>query len=419
MTTADEPAEPAGPPPGRPSASDRDDDGCRPETAGHTAAPGPGPVTDGSPPRVRPPASVPVALDLAAQYAWRSLLVLAAAAAVVLALYQLYLVVLPVVVATILATICVPPARRLERAGFSPLLAAMTVVLGGLAVLGGFMAWMAPAFFDQARDLGPTISEGVDRLLDWVEEGPVGWDREQVEDTLGTFFTDGAAARAGRLIGTVGELLAALALTLVLLFFFVKDGPLLTAWITRRLAGRHNPTLAAAASRGWTALGGFVRGTALVALIDAIGIGIGLAVIGVPLVLPLAFLVFLGGFIPVIGAFLTGLLAVLVALAWGGLTPALATLAVVVAVQQVESNLLQPIVMRRAVALHPVVTLSALTTGAVLAGIIGAFLAVPVAAVAAAVGNELRLRREAAEAGLPLSSSPLGGPKPASPARNP
>jgi predicted PurR-regulated permease PerM len=160
--------------------------------------------------------------------------------------------------------------------------------------------------------------------------------------------------------------------------------------------------------RAWTALAGFIRGTAAVALIDAIGIGIGLAIVGVPLVLPIAVLVFLGGFIPVIGAFVTGLLAVLVALAAGGLQQALIVLAIVVAVQQIESNVLQPVIMRRAVSLHPVVILAALTAGAALTGVVGAFLAVPIAAVASAVGNELRLRHEATERGVSTDEDPVG-----------
>jgi putative heme transporter len=158
--------------------------------------------------------------------------------------------------------------------------------------------------------------------------------------------------------------------------------------------------------RAWVALSGFVRGTATIALIDAVAIGIGLAIVGVPLVLPLAVLVFLGAFIPVIGAFFSGLIAVLVALASGGFVTALIVLAIVFGVQQVEGNVLQPTIMRRAVALHPVVVLAALTAGGVLAGIIGAFLAVPVAAVLSAVGNELRLRHEADVRDDPAEDSP-------------
>jgi putative heme transporter len=366
----------------------------------------PNPVPPPGPPASGPPAW----LDTGAQYAWRWLVILAAVAAALVVVLQLYLVVLPVIVALILATICVPPARWLERRGLNRLGATSVVVIGGVLGLAAVIAAITPAFVRQTRELGPTIGEGIDALLDWVENGPIGWERAEVEETVGGLFADGFATRAPALITTIGELLAALALTVVLLFFFVKDSDSLTGWLVARIPTTQRQTVAAMASRGWTALSGFVRGTAVVALIDAVGIGIGLAVIGVPLVLPLMLLVFLGGFIPVVGATVTGLLAVLVALAWGGLGPALAVLGVVIVVQQLESNVLQPVIMRRAVSLHPVVILSALTAGAVLAGIIGAFLAVPITAVLAAVSNELRLRREAEVAGMALTDEPIGGP---------
>jgi putative heme transporter len=210
---------------------------------------------------------------------------------------------------------------------------------------------------------------------------------------------------------------AALVLAVILLFFFVKDGAQLVDWMIARTPDQHRETARAVGRRAWTALTGFVRGTAAIALIDAVGIGIGLAIVGVPLVLPIAVLVFLGGFIPVIGAFITGMIAVLVALATAepdaAFQTALIVLAIVVGVQQFESNVLQPVIMRRAVSLHPVVVLTVLTAGAALIGILGAFLAVPIAAVAAAVGNELRLRNEAeADASGPSDDLPGDAPPP-------
>ncbi|MEX0836218.1 MAG: AI-2E family transporter, partial [Nitriliruptor sp.] len=201
---------------------------------------------------------------------------------------------------------------------------------------------------------------------------------------------------------------------IVLLFFFVKDGESIVDWFIARTPDDHRNVVRAVGHRAWSALAGFVRGTATIALIDAIAIGIGLAIVGVPLVLPLALLVFLGAFIPVIGAFISGLVAVLVALASGGFVTALIVLAIVFGVQQVEGNVLQPTIMRRAVALHPVIVLTALTAGGVLAGIVGAFLAVPVAAVLSAVGNELRLRHEADDGEIEE-----GGPEPLGPASEP
>jgi putative heme transporter len=359
---------------------------------------------------------VPAWLDTAVQYTWRVLVMILGIAGVIYVLTRLYLVSLPVILALILATLCVPPARRLERLGVPRLAAAFLVVIGGIGSLIGVGALMTPTFIEQGRELQPSVAEGVDSVLMWLEEGPIGYDRTEVEQlfnqALQTLEEQAGtiASQVGSIAFAIGQGLAALSLAIVLLFFFVKDGEQIVAWFIKLMPDHHEDTVRAAGARGWVALSGFVRGTALVALIDALGIGIGLFLLDVPAYLPLAVLIFFGGFIPVIGATVTGLLAVLVALASGGFTTALAVGGIVLVVQQVESNVLQPTIMRRAVALHPVVILGVLTAGAVLVGVVGAFLAVPLAAVAAAVGNELRLRHELAKRGGVADSSPIGGP---------
>jgi predicted PurR-regulated permease PerM len=371
------------------------------------------------------PWSVPTWLDHATQWAWRLLVLLVAVAGVVTITVRLSLVTLPIIIALIISTLAVPPARRLERRGLPRIVAAGIVVIGGISAFVGFVVAIAPAFVRQGRALVPTVLEAADTVFVWLEEGPLGYPREELTAAFGDLLgglqgpegadglgalTTGVATQVGTIAMGIGRGLTALLLSLVLLFFFVKDGEQLVGWFIRRTPAPHRDLVRALGKRGWLALAGYVRGTAAVAAIDAIGIGIGLAILRVPLVLPLAVLVFIGGFIPVIGAFLTGLLAVLVALAAGGPTTALIVLAIVVAVQQVESNLLQPTIMRRAVRLHPVVVLSVLAAGTLLVGIAGAFLAVPIAAVLAAVGNEFRLRQEAARLGRTIGPDPLGGP---------
>ena len=359
---------------------------------------------------------VPAWLDTSVQYTWRGLVMALGVAVVIFALTQLYLVSLPIILALILATLCVPPARRLERIGLPRLAAAFVVVIGGIGSLIGVGALLTPTFIEQGRELQPSVAEGVDSVLIWLEEGPIGYDRTEVEQLFNQALESlegqagTIASQVGSIAVAIGQGIAALSLAIVLLFFFVKDGEQIVAWFIKLMPDHARDTVRAAGARGWVALSGFVRGTALVALIDALGIGIGLFFLGVPAYLPLAVLIFFGGFIPVIGATVTGLLAVLVALASGGFTTALAVGGLVLVVQQVESNVLQPTIMRRAVALHPVVILGVLTAGAVLIGIAGAFLAVPLAAVAAAVGNELRLRNELAKRGGVVGSSPIGGP---------
>ena len=359
---------------------------------------------------------VPVWLDTSVQYTWRGIVLLVGAAFAIYAMTRLYLVTLPVIIALILSTLCVPPARKLERRGLPRLAAAILVVVGGVGTFFGILAALTPAFVAQIQQLGPTVIEGFDQLLLWLEEGPIGYDREQLDELLATAMTslEGAAGTIATQIGTLALALAegvtALVLALVLLFFFVKDGEQLVSWFQRLVPETHRDDVRAAGQRGWVALSGFVRGTSAVALIDAVGIGIGLLILDVTLVLPLSVLVFFGGFVPVIGASVTGLLAVLVALADQGIGTALIVAGVVLAVQQIESNLLQPTIMRRAVSLHPVVILGVLTAGAVLIGIIGAFLAVPITAVIAAVGNEMRLRTRIRRAGHTPGPTPVGGP---------
>ncbi|HSK24969.1 MAG TPA: AI-2E family transporter [Egicoccus sp.] len=357
---------------------------------------------DGTAVAVREPvgARVPSWLHTGASWGWRLLVMLVGAGAILWVMARLSLVTLPIIIALILCTLCVPPARALERRGLPRAPAALIVVGGGLLAIGGLVALLTPAFVDQVQELQPTVLDAVDTLFGFLENN-FGWNRDEVFSYVQQ-LTDRAQESGGQVAGQVltgaaaiVQGLAALLLAIVLLFFFVKDGEQIVAWFQARSPADHRDTISAVGRRAWAALAGFVRGTATVALIDAIGIAVGLAVLRIPLVLPIAVLVFLGSFIPVIGAFLTGLLAVLVALAAGGVQKALIMLAIVLAVQQLEGNVLQPIIMRRAVALHPVVILSALTGGAALAGIVGAFLAVPVAAVASAVGNELRLRAEA------------------------
>ncbi len=356
-------------------------------------------------------AGVPRWLDVAGQLSWRTIviaIVLSGAAAI---MATLYLVTIPLAVAMLICTLTVPPTRALQRRGWPPAAAAFTVVLGGFAVIVGVIALIAPTFVDQVTELGPTLGEARDQVVATLGEAPFNFDQERLNELLSQATSGGStngilsSIVSGATI--VMEVLAGFVLMIVLVFFFTKDGGQIIDWVQSRAPQRHRPLVSALGQRAWTALGGFVRGTAVIALIDAAFIGIGLAVIGVPLVLPITLIVFLGGFLPVIGAFLSGSIGVLVALAAGGIEKAGLALLVVLAVQQLEGNILQPLIMKRSVHLHPVVVILALTAGASIAGITGAFLSVPLAAVIAAVGNEVRVR---AELPGPQGSEPVTGP---------
>ncbi len=355
----------------------------------------------------------------AAAISGRLLVVAVAVVALVLLLAELYVITLPVIVALLLSTLLVPPARWLQRRGWKPALAAVAVVGGFLVTFGALFAILVPQFTAGLAEVGEDVQGGLQQITDWITgvlpltgdelDNLVDRGIDQVRDNIGG-ITSGVVA--GAIVAF--EVIAGLLLSLVLTFFFVKDGERIVDWLLARAPTRRREDLRAVSARCWKTLTGYLRGTAIIALVDAIGIGVGLLVIGVPLVLPLAVLTFLGGFFPLVGATLAGLVAVLVALVSGGVVDALLVLAVVIGVQQLESNVLEPVVLARAVPLHPVIVLLAIASGAVLAGIAGAFLAVPVAAVISAAGNELRLRHERDEA----DSDPADGADEAQSERN-
>jgi predicted PurR-regulated permease PerM len=345
-------------------------------------------------------AGVPPWLVVAGGYAWRIAVMGVVGYYALFLLGRLSAVVLPIVIAVILATLCMPAVDALRARGVPSAGAAAIVVVGGLAAIIGLLVAIAPSFASQIADLRPTVEQGIDSLLE--SAAGFGYDQARLDELLGQ-VREQLSGSASTIVSGVGsglavalEGLTGLLLLVVLLFFFVKDKDEITGWMIARTPPGQRELVRAVGARAWQAMAGYVRGTATIAAIDAVAIGIGLALIQVPLVLPLALLVFLGAFLPVIGAFLAGLVATLVALAAGGLTKALLTLALIVAVQQVEGNVLHPMIMRRAVALHPVVVLVGLAIGATLAGIVGAFLSLPVMAVTTAVGNELRVRAEGA-----------------------
>lgn len=350
--------------------------------------------------------AVPPTLDRLAAMSWRFLVVAAALAVVAFVLVQLRLVVLPVIAALFLATLLVPPVRWLRDRGWPPLLAAWVVTLGSVALLGAIGAAFVPLVAQELEELGSSILEGVEEVEDWLIAGPLGLSPEQVDrffdQAIEQVRANAGSITAGVLAGAVlaVEIVAGTLLTIVLLFFFLKDGPKITGWIRSHVSGSRRDLLETLGRRAWMTLGAYIRGTALIGVADAVLIGIGLLVIGVPLVAPLMVLTFLGAFFPLVGAVVAGLVAALVALVSGGPIDALLVVGIVVVVQQVEGDVLAPLVLGRAVKLHAVVVLLALTAGAVVAGVAGAFLAVPAAGVAAAIGNELRTRRNDSPPGL-------------------
>ena len=314
---------------------------------------------------------VPVSLERAASWSWRLLLCAAAALAVLVVLRYLSVIVLPVMFALTLAPALTPVAGLLRRRLGRP--AAAVALLLGLAVVAGLIAIVAISVLAQYDELADSLSQAVDDIVETLEDEPFNLSldgSEGITSSLSGFGDDAfgyavAGVQAG--VAVVGGVVLAVAL----LYFILRDGAALWAWILQRFAPESRPAIERAGQHAWMELAGFIRGTVIIAVVDATLIGIGLWLLGVPVAFALAVLVFIGAFVPFVGAFLSGLVAVLVAFADGGWKVGLAALILVVAVQFIEGNFLQPIIQSRSVDLHPAVILLAVAAGASLFGIVG------------------------------------------------
>jgi predicted PurR-regulated permease PerM len=271
-------------------------------------------------------------------------------------------------------------------------------MVGALLVIVAIGAVIAPSIGGQASDLGGGVQDGVREVTRLLSEEPFNVSRadldKRVNEGLDTLRANSGRLTHGVTSGAVllGEFLTGLIVTVLLTFFFLKDGREMWDWLVGLIAPHHSGRAEEVGQRVFSALAGYVRGIVLVGLFDAVLIGIALLIIGVPLVIPLMLLTFLGAFMPLIGAFLAGLAAVLIALVFNGLVAALFVLGAVVLVQQVEGHLLYPVLMSRTVHLHPAVIVLSLALGGVVAGIIGVFLAVPTAAAISTVIDYVRHR---------------------------
>ncbi|MFD9736494.1 AI-2E family transporter [Umezawaea sp. NPDC059074] len=324
---------------------------------------------------------------------WSTRVALVALGVVLLGLLigRLWVVVMPVLLGLLITTVLWPPARWLRARGTPPALAASIVLLAGLAVLGGFLALITVSIASGVPDIASSASRAIGQARDWLSGPPINLADSKFDQLLQQ-GTDQLQSSVGSIanglitgVGTVTSGVVTGVLALLLAFLFVKDGPRFTPWLRGVVGDRAGGHLTVVLERVWSTLGDFIRTQAIVSFVDAVLIGLGMVVLGVPLAIPLAALTFLGGFIPIVGAFVAGALAVLVALVSNGVTAAVVLLVIVVVVQQLEGNVLQPILQSRSLRLHAAVVLLAVTAGSSLYGIAGAFLAVPVAATAAVV----------------------------------
>lgn len=313
------------------------------------------------------------------------IIVAALVAGIFWALQTLSALFIPIMLALILASTFWPVTKWLRTKGVPHALAAAIELVSIVIILAGLVWLITWAVLDELDVLVGKTQDGFFQLLDWIQTLPVTIDAAQIEQWRLAFidWITSASAGAGALagVGAVASFLTGLILMIVVLFFFLKDGPKIWHFLLRPFQGATLERAQRIGEKTVDTFGSYIRGTASVALIDAVGIGIGLTILQVPLVIPIAVLVFLLSFIPLVGATLAGILGALVALVANGPLSAVLVIAVVVLVNQLEGNFLQPMLMGRALKLHPLVILLALAAGTVTAGIIGAVLAVPITAV--------------------------------------
>jgi predicted PurR-regulated permease PerM len=333
------------------------------------------------------PELVPRVLRVSAALGWRLLVVVAALYVIAYAVSYVAAVVVPVAIALLLAALLAPAVHWLQVRQVPRGVATALVLIAGLALVGGVLAFVVVTFVRGVPDLGNQLSASINDIANWLRDGPLRVSERQFSsfqtEVLNTLSANQASITAGALTtaATVGEMVTEILLVVFTLIFFLHGGLAIWQFLLNVVPADVRTRVDVAGRRGLAALVSYVRATAVVAVVDAIAIGIALAVLDIPLAVPLAALVFLGAFIPIIGAVVAGGVAVMIALVAQGPVSALIVLGVVIAVMQLESHVLQPLLLGRAVKLHPLAVVLSIATGLLVGGIAGALLAVPLLAV--------------------------------------
>ncbi|WP_460722635.1 AI-2E family transporter [Nocardia heshunensis] len=322
-----------------------------------------------------------------AEWCWRLLIIFAAVLAFAYLARKLSTVTIPMSIALLGAALMAPLVNWMQRFGVPRALGVFVALVGSLGLLAGIMTFVIEQFVTGVPQLSGEFTTSVHQVQDWLINGPLHLSNDQIRNAGDTIvktiesnkdaLTNGALTTAT----VIGEFFTGAFLTLFILIFFLYGGDQIWTFVTRIIPTAHRDRVRVAGKLGFGTLTGFVRATVLVALVDAIGIGSGLAILSVPLALPLASLVFIGAFIPIIGSFIAGSVAVFIALMTKGLVTALIVLGITIAVMQLEGHVLQPLLMGRAVRIHPLAVVLAIAAGIVLAGLAGGLLAVPLVAV--------------------------------------
>ena len=346
------------------------------------------------PPSTEP--TVPIGIRLASSYAWRLLLIGAAVYVVARVVGYFSEIAIPFFVAVLLSALLQPVRRLMIRASFPAGLATAVTMIATLTVIIGLIALTGTQLVNGMGDLTTEVGNGLERVQIWLREGPLHLSTGQVQNYLDQLQSQ-LLANQQRLVSyglsgftTAGSALTGFVLAMFCLIFLLHDGRGVWNWVIGLMPTQGRQRLDLAGRRGWVTLTSYVRATLVVAAVDGLGIGVGAALLGVPLAIPIGVLTFLAAFIPMIGAILSGAVAVLVALVALGLVKALLMLAVVLVVQQLESHVLQPLLLGRAVHLHPLGVVISLGAGFVVAGIVGGVFAVPLMAFLNSVRHSLQ-----------------------------
>jgi len=341
-------------------------------------------------------------------YSWRLVGIAAVVVGALWLLGRLWIVCAAVVISLMLGRVLSPAANRLRSRGWPPALAAAATLLVFLPLLAVPVVFVGVGVAGQGDTLARTVSEAVDDIESWlINDAPFdvsAHDLEQFRREAGQTIGDTLRSSSGTLVSgavVVVELFASGIIGLILTFFLLKDGDRFVQWVQDQLPAGGRPLARRLAERAWDTLGGYLRGAALLGLVEGVIIGATLAVVGAQLAVGIGMLTFVLAFVPFVGAIVAGVLAALVALATAGTTAALIVVVVAVVVQQLDGDLLGPLVYGKALQIHPVVVLLAVTAGGSLFGIAGSFLAVPLTAVALNVASEARMNTDSETGGAP------------------
>ena len=356
------------------------------------------PVAAGERPRVHP------SVARAGAYAWRLIGIGIVGWALLELLKALWVLVLAGAVATLLGRALDPVANVMRRRRWPPALVAAVTLVGFLVVLGGIMAVLVPAIVDEFSDLGPTLERAVDDVEDWlVEDSAFDVSRQDIDDfrdEAGNRLTDALASQSGTVVsGTVVafEVITGIVLALIATFFLLKDGARFSRWMLGFVPDDRRDLTRRLAARSWQTLGGYLKGSATLGVIEGFIIGTTVWLVGGALAVPVAVITFFAAFLPFAGAVMAGAVAVLVTLVTAGFGEAVVVLVVAVLVQQFDNDLLAPVVFGKNLQLHPLIVLAAIVSGSTLFGAFGAVLAVPVTAVVINVLAEWRADNQAGE----------------------